>query len=84
MTHPLPRFLGTHSRLGTGPLQTTLADIEDACHTAKLRGWTKAQVASELRAAGASWKDGKLVACSELTRGYLMTRLTVGSPAVAA
>ena len=79
-TSPYPRHLGDQSRLGTGPLTTTLEDIEDACRTAGRRGWTKAQIASELRTAGARWEAGKIVACSELTRGYLMRVLTVGQP----
>lgn len=81
---PLPRFLGTQSRLGLGVPQTSLEDIEGACRTAGQRGWTKSQVASELRAAGASWKDGRIVACHPAARSYLMRVLTVGSPAVAA
>lgn len=84
MISPLPRFLGTQSRIGTGPLTTALADLEDACRTAAARGWTKAQVASELRTAGATWKAGKILACHPAARAYLMQKLTVGSPSVAA
>lgn len=83
MISPLPRYLGNKSRLGTG-LTTTLEDLEEACRTAKGRGWTKAQVASELRTAGATWKAGQILACHLAARPYLMRRLTVGSPSVAA
>jgi hypothetical protein len=83
-TSRYPRFLGSKSTVGLGVPQTTLEDIEDACRTAKARGWTKAQIASELRTAGATWQDGKLLTCHPAARPYLMTRLTVGAPSVAA
>jgi len=61
-------------------LNTTLEDLEHCCRVAGQRGWSKAQVASQLRAAGAKWSGGKLVSCPDLTRGWLATRLTVGQP----
>lgn len=76
------RFLGTQSRLGTGALSTSLEDIEDACRTAKGRGWSRAQIASELRTAGARWADGRILACHPAARGYLMTKFTVGTPSI--
>lgn len=80
----LPRFLGSKSPIGLGVPQPTLEDIEAACRTAAQRGWSKAQIASELRTAGATWQGGKLLTCHPLARPYLMTKLTVGEPSVRA
>lgn len=72
------KTLGIGHKMGRGrPLVTDLADIEHACKVASQDfGRSKAEIAQELRKAGASWSDGKIVACPEANRAGLMMALT--------
>lgn len=57
-------------------LRTTLEDIEDACRVARTLGWRPEEIRRALRAAGAEWGGGKILACPDRTRAALMSALT--------